>query len=56
MGNIFKGHACLTPEDRADGLSRKVGKKIAFYAAKNPKSVQISFTPRRKPVITHLQP
>jgi hypothetical protein len=33
IGPIFKGHVCLSLEDRADGLPRNVGKKIAFYAA-----------------------
>ena len=42
-------------EDGTDGLSRNVGKKISLYAANNPTSAQISFTPLRKPEITRRQ-
>ena len=33
-------------------MSRNVGKKLTFYAALNPKRVQISFTPQRKTEIS----
>jgi len=43
---------CLTLESGAKRLSRNVSTKLPFYAAQNPKRVQISFTPRSSPEIT----
>jgi hypothetical protein len=43
----------LTLDDGTDNrLSLNVVKKVPFYAALNPKRVQISFTPQRKLGIT----
>jgi hypothetical protein len=43
-------------EDIKDRLSRNVGKKIPLYAALNTDTVQISFTPWRKPGIKNSVP
>jgi hypothetical protein len=43
----------LTFEDGTDRLYQKVRDRLPFYTAKNPKSVQISFTPWQKPEIMH---
>jgi len=43
----------LTLEYVFDSLFRNVGKNLPIYVASNPKTAQISFTPRPKPEITH---
>jgi hypothetical protein len=49
--NILKGQA--VQEDGTDRLSRNVGNELPIYAAINPILENMSFTPRRKPKITH---
>jgi hypothetical protein len=46
-------NACYTLKDGIDSLSRNVAMELRFYAAQNPRIVQLSFTSRRKPDITH---
>ena len=49
--HLLKGQ--VTFEDRTYRFSRNVNEKVPTYAASNPKRAQSSFTPRRKPHITH---
>jgi hypothetical protein len=49
----FRGNL-LVLSSRADPR-RNICRKLTFYAAKNPKKVQISFAPCREPKITRTE-
>jgi hypothetical protein len=51
-GQVARKSTCLSSEDGTDWLCRNVGTKVPIYAALNPRTAQVSFTLRRKPLIT----